>query len=101
MPGLFLPIAAVKRVEQCAIHENTGIDHGRGPNKESAESARERKTDKLGRKTEKELVSNSPMLVKVNALSSNYIGSVRAARNDISHDGYECVLLDVERPRVE
>ena len=41
------------------------------------------------------------MLVEVNALSGDHVGSVSTTRDDIGHNGDESVLLDVEGTRVE
>ena len=101
MRSLPLPVGAMQGVEECAVDQYTGVDHRRWPNKELSEGTGESEPNQLGRKTQKELISQSPCLVEMDTLGCNNIGRVRTAGDDVGHDSDEGMLFDIERAWVE
>lgn len=101
MSLLALAVALVQRIEQGAIHENTGVQHGRWPDEEPADHASESEADELRGQAEQELVSDAPALVEVHALSRNNVGCVSSAGDNVGHNSDQSMFLNVERTRVE
>ena len=61
----------------------------------------EGETDDLRGQAEHHLVSDTPVLVEVDSLSSDDISRVNSLSGDVDHDGDQGVLLDVEGTRVQ
>ena len=77
----------MKGGEQGGIDECTRPKHRRGPYKEFACHTCERETKDLRRKGEKDLISESEILVVKHLLSKNNIGGVCTSSCNVSNDG--------------